>query len=188
MKRFIAQKHRTKIRTLLVYGGSFDPVHLGHIRAIKTSLKAINPDLFLIVPAFRNPFKSHIKYSTHQRTKWLKRSLRIYIKDKRVHLCFFEIRRNAPTPTIATIDFLYKTYNIQKIYFLIGSDNQAHLHTWDAFPRLKTLVEFIVLQRQGYPIILGEYRILPFDHPASSTQIRRGHGDAFLPEFLKSLR
>lgn len=182
------QKHRIKLQTLLVYGGSFDPVHLGHIGAMKIALKAINPDLFLIAPAFRNPFKSHIKHSTHQRTKWLKRSIKAYIKDKRVQLCLFEIKRNAPTPTITTIDFLYKTYNVKKIYFLIGTDHYPNLHTWDEFPRLKQLVEFLFVQRNGYPLPPRQYRILPFNHPASSTQIRQGRGREFLPQFLKGLR
>lgn len=181
-------KHRIKIQTLLVYGGSFDPVHLGHINAIKIALKTINPDLFLLIPAFRNPFKSHIKYSTHQRTKWLKRSIKAYIKDKRVRLCLFEIKRNAPTPTITTINFLYKTYNLQKIYFLIGADCYKDLHTWDEFSRLQKLVEFIFLQRKGFLTPSKQYRILPFNHPASSTQIRQGEGREFLPKFLKGLR
>lgn len=180
-------KHRIRLQTLIVYGGSFDPVHLGHIKAIKTALKAINPDLFLIVPAFRNPFKSHIKYNTHQRTKWLKRSIKFYIQDKRVKLCLFEIRRNTPTPTITTIDFLYKTYNIKKIYFLIGADHCQNLHTWDEFSRLEKLVEFLFLQRDGYPPP-KKYRTLFFSHPASSTQIRQGGGREFLPQFLKGLR
>lgn len=187
-KQIKTHKHRIKLQTLVVYGGSFDPVHLGHIGAIKTALKAINPDLFLLVPAFRNPFKSHIKYSTHQRTKWLKRSIKTYIKDKRVQLCLFEIKRNTPTPTITTIDFLYKTYNVQKIYFLIGADHCQNLHTWDEFPRLQRLAEFLFLQRDGYPIPPKQYRTLPFHHLASSTQIRQGRGREFLPQFLKSLR
>lgn len=188
IKQKIAYKHRIKIQTLLVYGGSFDPVHLGHINAIKTALKAIDPDLFLLVPAFRNPFKSRIKYSTHQRTKWLRRSIKTYIKDKRVQLCLFEIKRNTPTPTITTINFLYKTYNLQKIYFLIGADCYKDLHTWDEFLKLQELVEFIFLQRDGFSIPLEKYRILPFHHLASSTQIRQGEGEEFLPKFLKGLR
>lgn len=163
-------------------------MHLGHIGAIKIALKAINPDLFLLIPAFRNPFKSHIKYSTHQRTKWLKRSIKIYIKDKRVRICLFEIKRNTPTPTITTIDFLRKIYNVKKIYFLIGADCYGDLHTWDEFPRLQKLVEFLFLQRDGYPLPPERYRILSFSHPASSTQIREGRGREFLPIFLKGLR
>ncbi|WP_051420485.1 nicotinate-nicotinamide nucleotide adenylyltransferase [Helicobacter pametensis] len=181
-------KHRPKIQTLVVYGGSFDPVHLGHIRAIQITLKALNPSLFLITPAFRNPFKDSIRYSTQKRTKWLKRSLRSYIKDSRVKLCLFEIKRNSPTPTITTIQYLRKILNISKIYFLLGADNLEHLHTWDDYPLLSQLVEFVFLERDGFPAIPHSYQILPFDVPASSTQIRAGGAREFLPHFLKGLR
>ncbi|MCE3047263.1 adenylyltransferase/cytidyltransferase family protein [Helicobacter kayseriensis] len=181
------KKHRTKIPSIVVYGGSFDPIHLGHIGAIQTALKILNPSLFLVVPAFRNPFKSCIKYSTHQRTKWLKRAIK-QINDKRVQLCLFEIKRNAPTPTILTIQYLKKTFNTSKIYFLLGEDNLEHLHTWDAFPLLAHLVEFILLKRQGYSPIPHSYKMLPLDIPASSTQIRNGKQREFLPPFLKGLR
>lgn len=180
-------KHRMKFRTLVVYGGSFDPIHLGHIQAIKTALKAIHPDLFLVIPAFKNPFKSQVKYSTHQRVKWLKRSIRLYIKNKKVKLSLFEIKRNKPTPTITTIDFLYKIYNLKKVYFLLGSDYCDNLESWDEFPRLKQLVDFVFLPRRGYPTASKQYQTLAFDHPSSSTQIRQGMGKHFLPAFLKSL-
>lgn len=181
-------KRRPKIQTLVVYGGSFDPVHLGHIGAIKIALKTLNPSLFLIVPAFRNPFKTSIKHSTQKRTKWLKRSLKLYIKDSRAKLCLFEIKRNTPTPTITTIQYLRKIYNISKIYFLLGTDNLEHLHTWDDYPILSQLVEFVFIERMGFPTKPHLYQTLPLNIPASSTQIRAGKEREFLPQFLQGLR
>lgn len=182
-------KHRKKIKSLVVYGGSFDPVHLGHIEAIKIALKTLNPSLFLIIPAFRNPFKTSIKYNTKKRTKWLKRSLKLYIKDSRAKLCLFEIKRNTPTPTITTIQYLRKIYNISKICFILGADNLEHLHTWDDYPTLSQLVEFVFIEREGFPTPPPHsYKILPLHIPVSSTQIRRGNQREFLPQFLQGLR
>lgn len=184
---FKQTKKRKRIKTLVLYGGSFDPIHLGHIQAIKVALKSLNPNDFFIIPAFRNPFKTQIKYTTHQRTKWLKRILKQNIKNTRVSLCLFEIKRNRPTPTITTIQYLKKIYSLSQIYFLLGADNIEHLHTWDEFETLNQLVEFVFLERKNYSIP-SSYRLLPLNIPASSTQIRAGHQKKFLPHFLQGLR
>lgn len=189
MKNRKKPKHRMSINSMLVYGGSFDPIHLGHIQAIKLALKSLKPDSCLIVPAFINPFKTHTTFSPHQRVKWLKRSIQQYIKDKRVKLCLFEINQNKPTPTITTILYLKKHYNIKKLYFLLGADNAPHLHTWNEFDRLKQLVEFVFLTRLGYELPQNfSYKTLILNVPTSSTEIRKGNQKEFLPKFLQGLR
>lgn len=182
-------KQRTKIASLLVYGGSFDPIHLGHIKALKLALHSLSPTLAFLTPAFINPFKSHTTFSPNQRVKWLKRAIRQNIQDERVKLCLFEITQHKPTPTIQTILYLKKRYNIKKLYFLLGADNASHLHTWDEFEKLNTLVEFIFLTREGYtlPPTLP-YTTLALNLPISSTQIRNGEKREFLPKFLQGLR
>lgn len=182
-------KHRISLHSLLVYGGSFDPIHLGHIKAISLALKALKPTSCFLAPAFINPFKTHTTFSPRQRVKWLKRAIKQNIKDKRVQLCLFEINQNKPTPTITTILYLKKHYNIKKIYFLLGADNASHLHTWDEFERLKNLVDFVFITRLGYELPANfPYQTLPLDIPTSSTEIRKGNQKEFLPKFLQGLR
>ncbi|ANV97349.1 nicotinate (nicotinamide) nucleotide adenylyltransferase [Helicobacter enhydrae] len=176
-------KKRPKINHLLVYGGSFDPLHLGHIGAIKLAARAIQADVFLLLPAFRNPFKQSTTHSTHRRIKWLKRALKMYIKNKRVKICMFEIRRNAPTPTIWSIHHLKKTYKIGKISFLLGADNLESLHTWDEFERLDDLVEFVFLKRKGFDV--RGHKTLDLRIDVSSTQIRMGQAQEFVPFFSR---
>lgn len=182
-------KHRFSIHSLLVYGGSFDPIHLGHIEGIKLALKSLTPTLCFLTPAFINPFKTHTTFSPRQRVKWLKRAIKQNIKDKRAKLCLFEINQNKPTPTITTILYLKKRYNIKKIYFLLGADNASHLQTWDEFERLNQLVEFVFLTRLGYELPKDfAYKTLTLDIPTSSTEIRKGNQKEFLPKFLQGLR
>lgn len=182
-------KSRKKIASLLVYGGSFDPIHLGHIYALKVALKTLNPTLCLLIPTFINPFKSHTTFSSHQRVKWLKRAIKQNIKNHKVSLCLFEINQNKPTPTILTLRYLKKHYNISKLYFLVGADNASHLHTWDKFNELKNLAEFIFLTRKSYTLPPNfPYKTLTLDIPVSSTEIRNGEKKEFLPKFLQGLR
>lgn len=183
------KKSRKKIPTLLVYGGSFDPIHLGHISALKLALKELNLTLSLLVPTFINPFKPHTTFSPKQRIKWLKRAIKQNIKNHKVSLCLFEINQNKPTPTILTLRYLKKRYNISKLYFLLGADNASHLHTWDEFLELEKFAEFIFLTRKGYDLPQNfPYKTLSLDIPISSTEIRKGEKKEFLPKFLQGLR
>lgn len=182
-------KRRKKIPSLLVYGGSFDPIHLGHIKALKLALHSLNPTFALLTPAFINPFKSHTTFSPKQRTKWLKRAIKQNLQDKRIKLCLFELNQHKPTPTILTIFYLKKLYNISKLYFLLGADNASHLHTWDEFERLRELVDFVFITREGYPLPSNfPYPTLTLNAQISSTQIRNGEKREFLPKFLQGLR
>ena len=185
----VHKKSRPKIYSLLIYGGSFDPIHLGHIQAIKLALKVLNPSALFITPAFINPFKTHTTFSPPQRVKWLKLTLKQNIKNKKVSLNLFEIHQNKPTPTIKTILYLKKHYNIKKLYFLLGADNASHLHTWDGFETLNSLVEFVFLTRSGYDLAHNfPYKILTLNIPTSSTEIRKGNQKDFLPKILQGLR
>lgn len=189
MKKLRKTKYRNTIRSLLVYGGSFDPIHLGHIKAIKLALKSLDISDFFITPAFINPFKTHTTFTPKQRVKWLKRALKQNIKNKKAKLCLFEINQNKPTPTITTILYLKKRYNIKKIYFLLGADNASHLQTWDEFDKLNQLIEFIFLTRTNYNLPTDfSYKTLTLNVPVSSTEIRKGNQREFLPKFLQGLR
>lgn len=180
---------RKKISSILVYGGSFDPIHLGHIQAIKLAIHTLSPCHTLITPAFINPFKSSTTYTPKQRVKWLKRALRQNIKNHRVSLLLFEINQHKPTPTIRTLRYIKKIYKVQKLYFLLGADNANHLHTWDEFKELDKICEFVFITRQSHPLPSNfDYKILKLNVPISSTEIRNGGKKEFLPKFLQGLR
>lgn len=182
-------KHRKHLPSLLVYGGSFDPIHLGHIKALKLALKTLNPTLSLIAPAFINPFKTHTTFTPSQRVKWLKRAIKQNFESPKVSLLLFEINQHKPTPTILTLRFLKKHFKISKLYFLLGSDNASHLHTWDAFEELQNLCEFIFVTRPSYPLPPSfPYQTLELNLSISSTEIRNGEKKEFLPQFLHGLR
>ncbi len=132
---------------IALYGGSFDPIHKGHEAIINELLKLEDIDRLFVVPTYLNPFKSSFHFTPVQRYDLLKDLL----KDKeKVEVCDFEILNNKATPTIETVEFLKKKYSPDKIYVVIGADNLEKLHLWKDFERLNTLVEFIVVTRNGY--------------------------------------
>ncbi|MDD6056218.1 MAG: nicotinate (nicotinamide) nucleotide adenylyltransferase [Helicobacter sp.] len=163
------------MRKIAIYGGSFDPPHLGHLEIIKSVLKNLEPDLFFIVPTFLNPFKDSYYFSPTLHLKWLK-ILTNSLNQNAIKIIDYEIKQAQKTPTIKTLEFLKKTYNLtknDKIYLIVGADNVESLPKWAEFERLKNSVEFVIIARNGYKIP-PYFKKLPFSEILiSSTQLRK---------------
>lgn len=158
------------MQTIAVFGGSFDPPHLGHLKVIQTIFNSLEVERLFIVPAFLNPFKSQSLFSPKKRLEWIK----ILVQDLTlpITLLDFEIRQNKPTPTYETINFIQQTYKPKKIYLIIGADNLENLPKWYHYEKLKNQVEFVIIPRLHYKID-SNFKILPMQTISiSSTQVR----------------
>ena len=158
------------MQTIAVFGGSFDPPHLGHLKVIQTIFNSLEVERLFIVPAFLNPFKSQSLFSPKKRLEWIK----ILVQDLTlpITLLDFEIQQNKPTPTYETINFIQQTYKPKKIYLIIGADNLENLPKWYPYEKLKNQVEFVIIPRLNYKID-SNFKILPMQTISiSSTQVR----------------
>ncbi|MDE5591601.1 MAG: nicotinate (nicotinamide) nucleotide adenylyltransferase [Helicobacter sp.] len=160
------------MRDIAIFGGSFDPPHLGHLEIIKTALEILEIEKLFIIPCFLNPFKKNFFFNPDKRISWLRKLLND--KDSRIEILDFEIKQKKPIHTIETIDFIQATYKPTKIYLLLGADNLETLPLWHGYQNLKNKVEFIIAPRHGFKIT-DSFKILPMQEVAiSSTQIREG--------------
>ena len=158
------------MQTIAVFGGSFDPPHLGHLKVIQTIFNSLEVERLFIVPAFLNPFQSQSLFSPKKRLEWIK----ILVQDLTlpITLLDFEIQQNKPTPTYETINFIQQTYKPKKIYLIIGADNLENLPKWYHYEKLKNQVEFVIIPRLNYKID-SNFKILPMQTISiSSTQVR----------------
>lgn len=158
------------MQNIAVFGGSFDPPHLGHLEIIQSVFRFLTIEKLFVVPAFLNPFKTHSLFSPQKRLEWLK----ILTQDMPlpIEILDFEINQNKPTPTIETINFIQHTYKPQKIYLILGADNLKNLTKWHQYKNLKNQVEFVIIPRAHYKID-SKYQALPVEKiPISSTQIK----------------
>jgi len=112
---------------IAVFGGSFDPPHVGHVMIVDEALKALHVEKLFVVPTFLNPFKDKFSAPAILRYKWL---CKIFKDNPKVEVLDFEIRQKRQVPSIETIKYLIKKYNPKKIYLIIGADNYAKLHLW----------------------------------------------------------
>ncbi|SMC08299.1 nicotinate (nicotinamide) nucleotide adenylyltransferase [Nitratiruptor tergarcus] len=165
---------------IAIFGGSFDPPHKGHLQIAKIALEQLDIDYLIIVPTYLNPFKHHFAAPPTLRLRWLKK---IFLYQKRVKICDFEIRQGRVTYAIETVTYIKKRFAPKKIYYIIGSDNLEKLHLWKSYKKLKKEVEFVVATRKGFKI-KGDFKKLLVDIPISSTQLRQKPIKRFLPPIV----
>ncbi len=154
------------MKTIALFGGSFDPPHIGHEAIVKAVLNLKNIDKVVVMPTFLNPFKLKSHASSKLRLKWLKD---IFSSYKNVEIDSYEVDLNKKTPSIQSVRYLLKKY--KKIYLIIGADNLKSLPKWYKYKELKELVTFVVASRDniGIPI---DFLALHIDEDTSSSKLR----------------
>lgn len=162
--------------TIALFGGSFDPPHIGHEAIVKALIKFKDFDKIIIMPTFLNPFKSRFYAPALLRVKWLKE---IFSDYKNVEISEYEVLQEKKVPTIETVKHLLQSY--KKIYLVIGADNLASLHEWNRYNELSGLVTFIVVPRDEIEISQGFLK-LNIDEKVSSTRVRENIEISKLPK------
>jgi len=162
-----------------IFGGSFDPPHLGHLEISKQAIKKLFLDQVYWCITKINPFKKKTFFSLYER---IKKSKFATNNIKKIKIKFFEDKIKSVN-TIDLIKYLLKK-NKKKIFFLIiGSDNLIKFHKWKNWKILIELMEIVVFSRKDYDkkakksVMMKEVKKITFikNKPIniSSTQIRK---------------
>ena len=163
-----------------IYGGSFDPPHLGHREVIKRVLSLEDIDRVVVVPSWLNPFKDSFHAPAQKRYEWCKA---IFGDIDGVEISDFEILQHRAVYTVETYKKLSQIYPITHI--VIGADNLASIDKWRDFATLNNSIEWIVAKRRGYDIVTSKlrcFKIIQTDTPISSSDIRRGKGLEYIDD------
>ncbi|MDK9693817.1 MAG: nicotinate (nicotinamide) nucleotide adenylyltransferase [Sulfurimonas sp.] len=162
--------------TIALFGGSFDPPHIGHEAVVKALKNFKDIDKIIIMPTFLNPFKSTFHAPASLRVEWLRE---IFSGDENVIISDYEVLQKRQVPTIETVEHLFESY--KKIYLVIGADNLAKLHLWKSYDRLQKLVTFVVASRENIEIPKG-FLTLHVVVDVSSTRLREEMEISKLPK------
>jgi nicotinate-nucleotide adenylyltransferase len=131
-------------------GGSFDPVHFGHLMAAQDAYEQFNLDRLVLVPAAQAPLKPNdVQSSADDRLAMLRAATEW---DKRFEISDFELHRGGVSYTIDSAKHFRALYPKDQLYWIIGGDQLPQLHLWKAITELAQLVEFICLERPGFPV------------------------------------
>ncbi len=131
-----------------VYGGSFDPVHLGHILPVEETRLRLGLDRILYVPAFHPPHKpASPSASAHHRFAMLALALERYPD---LLLSDFEVARGGTTYTIETLRHLRAQREDAEVLLVLGSDSLAQIETWRSFREILAEFRLAVVGREGF--------------------------------------
>ncbi len=131
-----------------IFGGSFDPVHHGHLRAAQWALEAFLLDRILLIPARQSPFKAACFAPDQDRHAML----RLAARDNpsfAVDDC--ELRREAPSYTVDTLRQLAEREPLNQWTVIVGSDAGLGLPGWRDVAEVQKLAEIRILGRPGDP-------------------------------------
>lgn len=160
-----------------IFGGTFDPPHIGHLLAASDAFELLELDRLLFIPAAVQPFKgSEVKASPAERLRMLELMV---AGDERFAADPVEIDRKGLSFTVETLDVLAARYPEAQRFLLIGEDLAQEIATWRDSRRIAELAEIVVLARtatdrseggiqQGLPLT----RITTRRIDVSSTEIR----------------
>lgn len=153
-------------------GGTFDPVHKGHLAMARWALRVLQLDEIWFVPSLKTPLKDRRLTPFDIRVEMLQRALRPYRKMK---ICLIEQQLPTPSYTFHTVQALQRQFPQAQLTWIIGDDQAARLDQWYEYERLIQSIRFAVFSREGVQKKRPELIYIEnFHHEASSTAVRRG--------------
>ena len=135
-------------KNIVIFGGSFDPVHLGHVKMAAYVSEVYNADIYF-VPAKVSVWKSE-SVSIEDKLAMLKIALKDY---PRLMIDEFELNREEKqTRSIITVRYFKEKFSDDNLYFLMGADQAASFHKWENCLELSTLARILYYPRSGIEI------------------------------------
>jgi nicotinate-nucleotide adenylyltransferase len=153
---------------IALFGGSFDPPHLGHLLVVAYVLATEPVDELWMVPVFEHPFRKRLSASFDARVGLCEAALaQVPLPRARVSRAEEELKGEGRT--VDLLEHLHQQRPADRFALVLGSDLLADKLQWKRFDRIEELARIIVLQRGGFPAGGGRSLALP---EVSSTQVR----------------
>lgn len=159
---------------IALLGGSFDPVHEGHIQMAKEAVAQLDVEEVWFLPTWKTPLKERNLSSTNDRVQMLELALASYPKFK---IDLIEMERMGSSYTVDTLSILCQRYPENQFYWLMGNDQLEQFDRWKEPEKLVKLAQFVCFDRLGklakpsYPILCLHMPMMP----VSSSDIRKGY-------------
>ncbi|MHC5083421.1 MAG: nicotinate (nicotinamide) nucleotide adenylyltransferase, partial [Planctomycetota bacterium] len=137
------------VQKVILFGGTFDPIHNGHLHVALHTLNAMNADELIFIPAGRSPHKQIAPTSGAHRMKMIEIAIE---NQPKLSVCDCELNRPAPSYTLDTINFFKKQFGEGvDLHWLIGADQLDDFDKWYRIDDLLDSCKMTVMYRAGYP-------------------------------------
>lgn len=130
-----------------IFGGTFDPVHYGHLRPADSVRQQLHLDELWLMPNRIPPHKAAASASSEQRLQMLALSQQEF---PALSICDIELSRDEPSYSVVTLEQLITKQPEHSFYFIMGTDSLVQLATWHEWQRLFSLCHLVVCERQGW--------------------------------------
>ena len=136
-----------------IYGGTFDPIHLGHLHVITQLFEKDLVDQLLVIPAGVPLLRENAPIATGQQRRTM---CQLALADlpaeiaSKVQVNPIEILRTGPSYAIDTVEAVAQNYPDDTIVLVIGQDAAEKLNQWHRIDELREMVEFLIIARPGF--------------------------------------
>lgn len=160
-----------------ILGGSFDPVHIGHIEIANAAIHQLHLDQFIFVPTKNNPWKDNVDANSEDRLEMLNIAIKPFEKMS-ISTIELDQKNDDKNYTYYTLKELLEDNN--KYYYIMGSDQCNSFDKWKKAKSISKMVQLVVFDRGGYKLKKDNLKKYHFVHldiepiTASSSQIKEG--------------
>ena len=163
-----------------LFGGSFDPIHRGHIEPVERVLQELDLERVYYLPTAQPPHKSDRRFAPAlARYAMVEIAL---LAEPRLMVSTAELTPERRAYTVDTVESYRRRFSGDDLFLIVGADAFNELDTWRRWQDLVELVTLVVLERAGVRVDMellrersGSARVVRFDNPpldVSSTELR----------------
>jgi nicotinate-nucleotide adenylyltransferase len=151
-----------------LYGGAFDPIHIGHM-AVAEAAKKFGLDKVIFIPTGNMPHKKGCVATNDERLEMI----RLAIENTSFYVSNYEMRRECISYSADTIEHFKSIYKNDDIYFIIGDDSYAYIDEWKDPERIFASSTVLVYPRDGVEILPPAVKLDCDIVDVSSSEIRK---------------
>jgi nicotinate-nucleotide adenylyltransferase len=129
-----------------VLGGTFDPIHIGHLAAATAAMDCAHLDRVLFVPSAQPPHRAAAVAPAEDRLAMCKLAVE---GEPRFEVSDVEVKRGGRSYTVDTLDELHRTHLTDELFLILGWDAARLLRTWHKPERVSALASFVIVARPG---------------------------------------
>ena len=130
-----------------IFGGTFDPIHIGHLLAARQAIELAKLDEIWFMPTFQNPLKEESKSSLEDRIKMLELGLE---SREKIKLSLFDVK-NKSVYTIDSLKALKKAFPKHEFFFMMGSNLVEQFSRWKEPKEILKMVKLIIIVMHDFP-------------------------------------
>lgn len=133
------------MRRTAIFGGTFNPIHNGHLRLLKNISEQVSLDRIILMPTHIPPHKQTEDLASEEQRLEM---CRLAVENSNIEVSDYEITRGGVSYTVETLRHFRRLCPDDRLYFIMGSDMFLSLHTWYCFEEILSLAGIITACRE----------------------------------------